>query len=103
MAQQFDYNEKGSISITLEAKNPQELMAGAELSVYYVATVGINTEGKLNYRYTEDFKDCGVALEDQALVEKLNAYVSTHTLTSQKVKTDSLSLMYQDILKHRIN
>ena len=87
MAQQFDHNQRGAISVTMASKN--QPISGAELSVYYVATVGINTAGNLNYSYTENFKDCGFALEDQALVEKLNAYVSTHTLTSQKVKTDS--------------
>ena len=89
MAQQFDHNEKGSISITLASKNPQQPIAGAELSVYYVATVGINTDGNLNYIYTGDFAECGFSLDDSALAEKLNTYVSTKTLTSLKVKTDS--------------
>lgn len=90
VAQQFDHNEKGSISITLASKNLQQLITGAELSVYYVATVGINTDGNMNYIYTEDFAECGFSLDDPVLAEKLNTYVSTKTLTSQNVITDSL-------------
>ena len=74
MAQQFDHNQSGSISVTLASKNLP--ISGAELSVYYVATVGINTAGNLNYIYTEDFAECGFALDDKSLAEKLNDYVS---------------------------
>ena len=89
MAQQLDYSQKGSISVTLESKNPAQPMAGAELSVYYVATVGVNTGGKLNYNYTNAFAQCGFPLDDPALTEKLDAYVSEHSVSCQKITTDA--------------
>lgn len=87
-AQSFDYSQKGSLSVTLVSTKTEQPMAGAELSVFHVATVGINTDGKLNYIYTEDFAQCGVPLDDPALVTKLNAFLSEHSLPSQTVVTD---------------
>lgn len=89
MAQDFDHSKKGSISVTLASADAGQPMAGAELSVFYVATVGINTDGKLNYIYTEDFAECGFLLDDPALAAKLNVYVSEHLLPSQIIVTDS--------------
>ncbi|MBO7253587.1 MAG: Cna B-type domain-containing protein [Oscillospiraceae bacterium] len=89
MAQQFDYNRKGSISVTLAANDSKLPMAGAEFSVYYVATVGINTDGNLNYIYTGDFAPSGISLDDPDLVQKLNAFVSTTNITAKKMVTDS--------------
>ena len=89
MAKDFDYNRKGSISVTLAASNPVQPMAGAELSVYYVATMGINTAGKMNYIFTEEYEDCDFALDDPALVEKLDLFVTEHEVSSQKIVTDA--------------
>ena len=89
MAQQFGYNQRGSISVTLASKNPQQPMAEAELSVYYVATMNINADGKMTYIFTSDFEACDFSLNDPAVTEKLDAYVSANTLTSQKMVTDS--------------
>ena len=38
----FDPAQKGSISVSLVAPNPEQSMVGAEFSVYYVATVDID-------------------------------------------------------------
>ena len=51
-------------------------IAGAELSVYHIATVGINTDKKLNYIYTDDFATIGIAIDDPDLAAKLDAYLS---------------------------
>ena len=89
MAKQFDHNQKGSISVTLVSPNAKQPMAGAELSVYYVATVGVNTNGNLNYGYTEAFADCGFSLDDPDLEKKLDAFVSANGVSAQKIRTDS--------------
>ena len=75
-AQGFDYNKKGSISLTMTANGGADPMEGAGFSIYHVATVGINTNDKLNYIYTEEFEDCGVALDDANLVTTLNTFAS---------------------------
>lgn len=87
MAQQFDHNQRGSISVTLASNN--QPISGAELSVYYVASVDINADAKMNYVYTEAFSNCGFPLNDPELSKKLNTYISANTLTAQKVTTDS--------------
>ena len=89
MAKDFDYDRKGSISVTLAASNPAQPMAGAELSVYYIATMGINTDGKMNYIFTAEYQDCGFALDDPALVEKMDSFVTEHAVSSRKIVTDA--------------
>ena len=42
-AQDFDHQKTGSISVTLTEQYDKEPIAGAELSVYYVATVRMNS------------------------------------------------------------
>ena len=48
-AEEFDPGKTGSISVTLTEQYEKTPIAGAELSVYYIATVGINGDKKLNY------------------------------------------------------
>ncbi|MBQ5637194.1 MAG: hypothetical protein IIV08_06505, partial [Selenomonadales bacterium] len=50
-AQDFDSAKTGSISVTLTEQYDKEPIVGAELSVYYVATVRMNTNGNLSYVY----------------------------------------------------
>lgn len=89
MAEEFDHSQKGSISVTLASPDAEHPMEGAELTVYYVAKVGINDGGKMNYNYTEAFEECGIQLKDPALAEKLSAYVSANAVPSQKIVTDA--------------
>ena len=48
-AEDFDPEKNGSISVTLTEQYKKEPIVGAELSVYYVASVRRNGDGKLNY------------------------------------------------------
>lgn len=89
MAQQFDYDRKGSISVTLVTPDGGQPVVGAELSVYHVATVGINTEGKLNYIFTDEFDDFGLSINDPDLTKKLDAIVSDGTFSPATIITDS--------------
>ena len=89
MAQSFDHSRKGTIAVTLASKNPEQPMVGAELSVYYVATVSATSDGTLFYSFSDHFSGCDFSLEDPELVQKLNDYVSTHTVAGRKLITDS--------------
>ena len=89
LAQPLDYNRKGSISVNLVATNPEKPMAGAELSVYYIATMGINTDGNMNYIFIDEYEDCGFALDDPALVEKMDLFLAEHDVASRKIVTDA--------------
>jgi hypothetical protein len=88
-AEEFDQSKTGSISVTLIDKKQQEPIVGAELSVYFVSTVVMDTDGNLIYDYTEDFKEFGTAIDDTTLVTKLDAFVSQHRVPSIKITTNN--------------
>ena len=74
-AQEFDPGKTGSVSVTLTDRQDKEPIAGAELSVYHVATAHRDTDGNLSYVYTESFADSGIDMDDPSLAAKLDAYV----------------------------
>ena len=88
-AREFDPNQTGSIALSLVSKNPKQPIAGAELSVYQVATAEIDGEDTLRYTYTDAFVDCGVTLDDAALTATLESFVSERNLPSCKIVTDA--------------
>ena len=88
-AEEFDLGKTGSISVTLTEQYEKTPIVDAELSVYYVATVGINTDGKLNYIYTEAFADTGIAIDDPELAVKLDTYLSEKDVSASTQRTDA--------------
>ena len=97
-AEVFEENKTGSISVTLADKTTNEQVAGAKLSVYYVATVLIDANKNLIYNYTEDFKDCDIELHDQSLAEKLDIFVSEEKISSKKITTNAFGFASCDNL-----
>ena len=88
-AQGFDADRLGSVSVTLLDQNEETPISGAELSLYHVATVGLNSEDNLSYRFTNAFQDCGCALDDPALSVNLDAFVMSHSVSAEKLVTDA--------------
>lgn len=88
-AEEFAPQKTGSISVTLIEQKQNEPIVGAELSVYYVATVLFDADGNLIYEYTKDFKQFDTALNDTSLAAKLDAFVSLHSVPSTKMITNS--------------
>lgn len=88
-AEEFDPVKTGSISVTLTEQYEKTPIAGAELSVYHIATVGINTDKKLNYIYTDAFAAIGIAIDDPDLATKLDAYLSENEVAAIKLCTDT--------------
>lgn len=88
-AQVFEPDRRGSISVVLKSPDGAAVMAGAELSVYYVASVNADTTGTLGYTYTDDFAGCGMELDDPALVGALEAYVAGKDIAFCQLITDS--------------
>ena len=72
-AEEFDPMKTGSISVTLTEQYEKTPIAGAQLSLHAIATVGVNTDGKINYVYTEDYADIGIAIDDPDLAARLDA------------------------------
>ena len=87
-AEEYNPNLTGSISVTLTDKKQSEAIVGAELSLYYVATVIMDENGNLIYDYTNDFKQLDCAIDDAELATKLDAFVSHHNVPSTKITTN---------------
>ena len=87
-AQDFDSNRVGSISVTLMGQDGKTPITGAELSLYYVATVSLNSKNNLSYTFTNEFENCVCALDDPALSVKLNAFVKENSISAEKLVTD---------------
>ena len=88
-AQEFDPGQRGTITVSLVSKSGDTPMEGAELSLFHIASVANSAEGEMLYRYTEDFADCGISLEDLGLVTKLDRYVAANSVEALKTVTDS--------------
>ena len=89
MAQQFEPDQLGSISVALVSQDGLDSMEGAELSVFHIATVMADENGTLSYAYTDAFSDCGAELDDPELVKKLELFVSGNEIPARKIVTDS--------------
>lgn len=87
-AQDFAPEKTGSISVTLTEQYKKEPIVGAELSVYYVATVHMNMNGNLSHVYTDIFEDSGIDIDEPFLATKLDAFVLEHNVPSIKITTD---------------
>lgn len=89
-AQDLDFDRVGSLAVTLMDREGKTPIAGAELSLYYVATVNVNSKNNLSYTFTGDFENCGFALDDPALSVKLDAFVKAQPVSTEKLETDTL-------------
>jgi hypothetical protein len=88
-AQSFDADRQGSVSVTLIDQDRKMPISGAELSLYHVATVSLNSRNHLSYNFTHAFADCGCDLDDPALSAKLNVFVKEHSVPAKKLVTDA--------------
>ena len=88
-AQGFQGSRTGSITMSLVEPNEQQPITGAEFDIYHIATVGINTDEKLNYIYTEAFKNCGIDLVDPELAAKLSTYTGENPVAARRMTTDA--------------
>lgn len=88
-AQEFDIDRAGSISVTLVAPDGKTPIAGAEFSLYHVATVSLDRQNNLSYTFTDAFKDCGISHDDLALSVKLDAFVKEHSVPAEKMVTNA--------------
>ena len=88
-AQGFDAERLGTVSVTLMDQDGKTPIVGAELSLYHVATVNLNSKNNLSYTFTNEFEDCGCALDDPALSVKLDAFVKDHSVFTEKRLTDT--------------
>lgn len=88
-AEELDMDRVGSISVTLVDPDGEKPLAGAELSLYYVATVKLNEANRPSYTFTDGFADCGTALDDPALTTVLDVFVQENAASVAKQVTDA--------------
>ena len=88
-AQGFDAERLGTVSVTLMDQDGKTPIVGAELSLYHVATVNLNSKNNLSYTFTNLFEGCGAALDDPTLSVKLDAFVDDHSVSAEKLVTDA--------------
>ena len=88
-AQSFDAARLGSVSVTLMDQVEKTPISGAELSLYYVASVEQTANHDLIYTFTKAFETCGCALADPKLSTKLEAFVQEHAIPAERLVTDA--------------
>ena len=88
-AEELDMDRVGSISVTLVDPDGETPLAGAELSLYYVATVKLNEANRPSYTFTDAFAGCGAALDDPALTTVLDVFVQENAAPVAKQVTDA--------------
>jgi hypothetical protein len=88
-AEEFDSGKTGSISVTLIEQKQNKPIVGAELNVYYVATVSKDVDGNLIYDYTKEFEQVDTAIDDASLATKLDSFVSQRSVPSVKMTTNA--------------
>ena len=88
-AQNFDSDRVGSISVTLMDQDGETPIPGAELSLYHVATVTLNSNNNLSYTFTDAFENCGCGLADPTLAVKLCTFLEENSVSAIKLATDA--------------
>lgn len=88
LAQSFDADRRGSVSVTLIDQEKKTPIVGAELSLYFVASAELNGNQNLSYIVTDMFEACGCALDDPMLSVNLDAFVQEHAVSAKKHVTD---------------
>lgn len=79
----------GSISVTLEDNATNKSVSGAELNLYQVASV-YKSGYQLTYTFTDEFKDCGMSLDDlrqDGLEIHLSSYADQQGLSAVATET----------------
>lgn len=89
LAAEFDMDRVGSISVTLMEPEGKKPIAGAELSLYQVAEVSLNSENKLSYTFTGEFENCGCPLDDPELSGKLELFIQAEPVDARRIETDA--------------
>lgn len=89
LAAEFDMDRVGSISVTLMEPEGKKPIEGAELSLYHVAEVSLNSENKLSYTFTGEFENCGCPLDNPELSGKLELFIQAEPVDARRIETDA--------------
>ena len=87
-AHTFEYDHPGSITVTLMDPDGKTPISGAELSLFHVATVSLNSYKNLSYNFTAPFQYCGFGLDDPELSAKLEEFIEEQSPSATKLVTN---------------
>lgn len=89
LAEEWDADKTGSISVTLAEPDQNTPVVGAELSLYYVVAAEKQAAGNWDYAYTADFAQIGVSMDDKDLADTLDTFVAENAITAVILTTDA--------------
>ena len=96
-AKELVLTNTGSISFNLTELETKQPIVGAKLAIYYIASLNQDSAGTLFYNYENEYKDCGILLDDPKLSTKLESVVAntqpTITLTTDSEGKASVSYL----------
>lgn len=96
----FDFDKKGSLTITLTDKEAQSPVSDVTFILYKVADIS-GDGGYLSYRLAEDFEESGADLEDinaDGLAQFLADYASENSIQGETRTSDSSGVVhYQEL------
>ena len=81
-AQKFDSSYKGSISLNLIETQSKQSVKGAKFAIYHIANVTENDNGELIYVYTDEYKDCGIKIDELSVFENIENIIKDKPYTS---------------------
>lgn len=94
-----DFNQKGSIQITLYEKNDNEKIEGAELTIYKVADAR-EKDHNLVFEYVKELEGCPVSLEDlesATVSSEIEKCIPSDMTGIVKVTDSDGSVKYEDL------
>lgn len=84
-----DLDRRGSIRVTMTYED--EAVPGGSLTIYRVADVHVENGADYSFRYTADYENCGVSLddvEDAKTAKALAAYTAENNISGTSVRID---------------
>ena len=95
----IDFEELGSIKITLTEKEENIAIEGAELGLYHIADAGEKNHN-LIFNYTENYKECTADLSDltiDGLTEEITKCTKEKTPDYTKTTNENGTLKFKDL------
>jgi hypothetical protein len=95
----IDFEELGSIKITLTEKEENIAIEGAELGLYHIADAG-EKDHNLIFNYTENYKECTADLSDltiDGLTDKITKCTKDKTPDYTKTTNEKGKLKFKDL------
>lgn len=95
----INFSKKGSINVTLEEKESQTKIEGAEITIYQIANA-TEKNNNLAFEYTDELKNCQVDLENlqvDDLTSKISQCLTSETANIKKTTNKNGLASFKDL------